>query len=61
MASPRTIQWAQLFALPEHSALPLQARLRLAIVQAIMGLHGGSARVTCAPAGTIRFELRFPR
>jgi two-component system heavy metal sensor histidine kinase CusS len=35
--------------------------LGLAIVRAIMGLHGGSARVTCAPAGTIRFELRFPR
>ena len=35
--------------------------LGLAIVQAIMGLHGGSARVACTPAGTIRFELRFPR
>jgi len=36
MAPPRTIQWAQLFALPEHSALTLQGRLRLAIVQAIL-------------------------
>lgn len=29
-------QWAQLFALPEHAALSLQARLRLAVVQAIL-------------------------
>ncbi len=36
MANPRAIQWAQLFALPEQSALPLQARLRFAIVQAIL-------------------------
>lgn len=36
MSNPRTIQWAQLFALPEQSALPLQGRLRLAVVQAII-------------------------
>jgi GntR family transcriptional regulator / MocR family aminotransferase len=36
MANPRATQWAQLFALPESSALPLQARLRLAIVRAIL-------------------------
>lgn len=35
--------------------------LGLAIVKAIMGLHGGEARVSCTPAGTIRFELHFPR
>ncbi|MFZ4742735.1 MAG: PLP-dependent aminotransferase family protein [Betaproteobacteria bacterium] len=37
MATSRTIQWAQLFELPAQSALPLQGRLRLAVVQAIMG------------------------
>lgn len=38
MANSRTIpiQWAQLFALPEQPALPLQGRLRLAVVQAIL-------------------------
>lgn len=36
MAHPRTIQWDQLFKLPEQSALPLQGRLRLAVVQAIL-------------------------
>lgn len=36
MARANPTQWAQLFALPEHPALPLQARLRLAIVQAVM-------------------------
>ncbi len=36
MANPRATQWSQLFALPESSALPLQARLRLAIVRAIL-------------------------
>jgi len=36
MASPSTIQWAQLFELPEQSALTLQGRLRLAIVQTIL-------------------------
>ena len=35
--------------------------LGLAIVKAIMDLHRGQARVTCTPAGVIRFELRFPR
>jgi two-component system heavy metal sensor histidine kinase CusS len=34
--------------------------LGLAIVKAIMGVHGGEARVSCKPSGTIRFELRFP-
>jgi two-component system, OmpR family, heavy metal sensor histidine kinase CusS len=34
--------------------------LGLAIVKAIMVLHGGEARVSCEPSGTIRFELRFP-
>ncbi len=32
----RSIQWAQLFELPAQTALPLQARLRLAVVQAIL-------------------------
>ncbi len=36
MANLRTIQWAQLFELPDHNALTLQGRLRLAIVQAIL-------------------------
>jgi GntR family transcriptional regulator/MocR family aminotransferase len=36
MARANPTQWAQLFALPEHAALSLQARLRLAIVQAVM-------------------------
>lgn len=37
MANPRSsVQWAQLFALPDQPALPLQARLRLAVVQAIL-------------------------
>lgn len=36
MSVARTIQWAQLFALPAHSALPLQGRLRQAIVQTIL-------------------------
>ena len=34
--------------------------LGLAIVKAIMALHGGEARASCTPSGTIRFELRFP-
>jgi two-component system heavy metal sensor histidine kinase CusS len=34
--------------------------LGLAIVKAIMALHGGEARVSCTPSGTIRFELLFP-
>jgi len=32
----RTIQWARLFELPERPGLPLQGRLRLAIVQAVL-------------------------
>jgi len=36
MARTNPTQWAQLFALPEHAALSLQARLRLAIVQAVL-------------------------
>lgn len=35
--------------------------LGLAIVKAILELHGGEARASCTPSGTIRFELRFPR
>ncbi|RKP43772.1 heavy metal sensor histidine kinase [Pararobbsia silviterrae] len=34
--------------------------LGLAIVRAIMGLHGGTAKVSCPRADRIRFELRFP-
>ncbi|MBS0448310.1 MAG: PLP-dependent aminotransferase family protein [Proteobacteria bacterium] len=36
MPAARSILWAQLFALPEQPGLPLQARLRLAVVQAIL-------------------------
>ena len=36
MRNANTIQWAQLFALPDHAALPLQGRLRLAVVEAIL-------------------------
>ena len=36
MRSTQQFQWAHLFALPEHPALPLQGRLRLAVVQAIL-------------------------
>ncbi len=41
----QTIQWARLFELPQPSALPLQARLRQAVVQAILDgrLAGGAA------------------
>ena len=42
MSHPRAVQWAQLFVLPEQPALPLQARLRLAIVQAILEGRLGS-------------------
>ena len=42
MAKPRTTQWAQLFALPEHSALPLQGQLRQAIVQNILDRRLGA-------------------
>ncbi|MDH6166946.1 GntR family transcriptional regulator/MocR family aminotransferase [Variovorax boronicumulans] len=37
--NPRSTQWAQLFALPDQPALPLQARLRTAVVQAILEEH----------------------
>ncbi|HEY8709114.1 MAG TPA: winged helix-turn-helix domain-containing protein, partial [Burkholderiaceae bacterium] len=38
MVIPRSIvQWATLFELPVQPALPLQGRLRLAVVQAILG------------------------
>ena len=45
MPPTRTVQWAQLFALPAPSALPLQGRLRQAIVQSILDgrLTAGSA------------------
>ena len=36
MRSTQQFQWTQLFALPEHPALPLQGRLRLAVVNAIL-------------------------
>lgn len=36
MTASCTIQWSQLLALPEQPALPLQARVRLAVVQAIL-------------------------
>jgi GntR family transcriptional regulator/MocR family aminotransferase len=36
MPNPRSTQWAQLFELPVQPALPLQGRLRLAIVQAVL-------------------------
>nr|WP_020203683.1 heavy metal sensor histidine kinase [Cupriavidus sp. WS] len=34
--------------------------LGLAIVQAIMALHGGQAEATCPAPGRVRFALRFP-
>ena len=36
MRSSQHFQWAQILALPEHPALPLQARVRLAVVNAIL-------------------------
>jgi GntR family transcriptional regulator/MocR family aminotransferase len=36
MAGPESIQWARLFELPDEPALPLQTRLRRAVVQAIL-------------------------
>ena len=36
MNNARSIQWGQLFALPAQPALPLQGRLRMAIVQAVL-------------------------
>ncbi|MCZ4315636.1 PLP-dependent aminotransferase family protein [Comamonadaceae bacterium G21597-S1] len=50
MPPPRTVQWAQLFALPAKSALPKQGRLRQAILEAILdgrltvGAHLPSSR-----------------
>jgi GntR family transcriptional regulator/MocR family aminotransferase len=42
--SPRqAVQWARLFELPEQPALPLQARLRLAVVRAILDGRLGAA------------------
>jgi GntR family transcriptional regulator/MocR family aminotransferase len=39
MSQPGTIQWGRLFDLSEQPALPLQARLRLALVRAILEGH----------------------
>ena len=39
MSQPGSTQWARLFDLAEQPALPLQARLRLAIVRAILEGH----------------------
>ncbi|MDQ2735708.1 MAG: PLP-dependent aminotransferase family protein [Pseudomonadota bacterium] len=39
MSQPGTIQWARLFDLAEQPDLPLQARLRLALVRAILEGH----------------------
>ncbi|MEI8267555.1 MAG: PLP-dependent aminotransferase family protein [Betaproteobacteria bacterium] len=36
MRRPQQFQWAHLFALPEQPALPLQTRLRLSVVQALL-------------------------
>ncbi|MEO7127788.1 MAG: PLP-dependent aminotransferase family protein, partial [Rhodoferax sp.] len=45
MVNPLATQWAQLFVLPDEPALPLQTRLRLAIVRAILDgrLDSGAA------------------
>ena len=63
MRSSQHFQWAQLLALPEHPALPLQARLRLAVVNAILEgrLPAGSplpssrelARLLCISRNTV--------
>ncbi len=37
MRNTNKVQWAQLLELPDYPALPLQGRLRLAVVQAILG------------------------
>jgi GntR family transcriptional regulator / MocR family aminotransferase len=42
MPSPGTVQWSRLFDLADQPALPLQARLRLAIVDAILDGYLGS-------------------
>ncbi|MBA3598135.1 MAG: PLP-dependent aminotransferase family protein [Methylibium sp.] len=36
MRNPQSTQWAQLFELPEQPGLPLQGRLRVAVVQAVL-------------------------
>jgi GntR family transcriptional regulator/MocR family aminotransferase len=36
MRHPQSTQWAQLFELPEQPGLPLQGRLRVAVVQAVL-------------------------
>ncbi|WP_144108053.1 heavy metal sensor histidine kinase [Paraburkholderia sp. BCC1886] len=43
-----------------RSAFTESSGLGLAIVTAIMHLHGGTARVLCPVPGVVRFELRFP-
>ena len=45
MRNGHSIQWARLFELPEHAALPLQGRLRVAVVEAILSgrLPAGAA------------------
>ena len=45
MVNPLATQWAQLFVLPDEPALPLQTRLRLAVVRAILDgrLNSGAA------------------
>lgn len=43
-----------------RSAVSDASGLGLAIVRAIMTLHGGSAGVTSSPDGAIRFTLRYP-
>src|SRR5665213_1127203 len=42
MTSSATVQWPRLFELADQPALPLQARLRLAVVHAILDGHLGS-------------------
>ncbi|HZV92588.1 MAG TPA: winged helix-turn-helix domain-containing protein, partial [Caldimonas sp.] len=42
MSSPGAVQWARLFDLAEQPSLPLQARLRLAVVGAILEGHLGA-------------------
>jgi GntR family transcriptional regulator/MocR family aminotransferase len=39
MSQPGSIQWARLFDLADQPALPLQARLRLAVVRSILERH----------------------